>query len=136
MDLVAVMQEVSDRLDTIAGLRCFPYPPDSVHPPAAIVQLPEDYTYDVTYGRGMDRLTLPVLLVVGRSSDRASYKELAAYAAGSGAKSIKAVLDADGYTSFDLARVMTAEFDSEFIIGGNPHLAAIFTVDIAGPGSM
>lgn len=72
MDLGAVMDEIGDRLDTLDGLRVYRYPPDNVQPPAAIVTYPDTYTYDETMRRGMDRITLPVVLLVGKVSDRAS----------------------------------------------------------------
>lgn len=93
MDLADVMQEIGDRLGTIAGLRVYPFPPDTVQTPAAIVTFPDTYTYDETYGRGMDRMTLPVVLMVGKAWDRASRDALAPYLDGAGATSIKAVLE-------------------------------------------
>lgn len=134
MDLADVMQAVADRLDTITGLRVYPYPPDLVQPPAAVVTYPEEYVYDATYGRGMDRMTLPVIVMVGRVSDRASRDAIGAYANGSGASSIKAVVEAGTYTAFDTVRVTGAEFDI-VSVAGVEHLAATFTLDIAGPGS-
>lgn len=93
MNLADVMDEVAARVDTIDGLRVSAFPPDQVQPPAAVVTYPEEYLFDETYGRGMDRLTLPVIVMVGRVSDRKSRDQLAAYCDGSGARSLKAVLE-------------------------------------------
>jgi hypothetical protein len=77
VDLADVMQAVSDRLDTIAGLRCFAHPPGTVTPPAAVVSYPDKYTFDETYGRGMDRITLPVVVwSAGKVSDRSARDQL------------------------------------------------------------
>jgi hypothetical protein len=97
MNLADVMDAVGDRLDTIAGLRVFAYPPGSVTPPAAVVSYPEGIEFDATYGRGSDRMTLPVVVVVGKASDRAARDKLGAYCDGSGASSVKAVLESGEY---------------------------------------
>jgi hypothetical protein len=129
-----VMQQVSDRLDTIVGLRCFAYPPGKVVPPAAVVSYPDKYTFDETYGRGMDRLTLPVVLVVGRPVDRSTRDQIAAYCDGAGASSVKQVLESGTYTAFDAVRVAGVEFDV-VAIAAIDYLAATFDLDIAGKGS-
>jgi hypothetical protein len=134
VNLANVMQAVSDRLDTIAGLRCFGYPPGTVSPPAAIVSYPDHLTFDETYGRGMDRLTLPVVVVVGRPTDRSTRDRLTAYCDGSGTSSVKAVLESGTYTAFDVIRVTGIEFDTVSIAAVD-YLAAIFDLDIAGHGS-
>jgi hypothetical protein len=100
MILADVMDELAARIDTIVGLRVFAFPPDSVAPPAAVVTYPEDYSYDETYGRGSDRLTIPVVVMVGKLTDRSSRDNLSVYADGSGVKSIKAVIEADSEDNF------------------------------------
>jgi hypothetical protein len=135
MDVAAVMDQVAAQLDTIAGLRVFAYPPDSLTPPAAVVSYPDEGIFDESYGRGMDRLTLPVVLVIGRVSDRASRTELAAYCNGSGARSVKAVVEAGAaYTAFHSVRVISFEVEA-VTIGGADHIAATFDLDIAGSGA-
>lgn len=134
MNLNSVMDALGAQLDTIAGLRVFDYPADHVSPPAAVLGLPDDITYDETYGRGSDKITMPLLIVVGRASDRAARDTLAAYADGSGASSVKAVLEAGTYTAFHTIRVMRAEFDQVRIAGAD-YLAALFDLDILGSGT-
>ena len=142
MNLVDVMDDLAARLNTIEGLRVYAFPPDNVQPPAAVVNYPEAITYDGTFGRGMDRMTLPVMVMVGRASDRASRDQIAPYVEGSGVKSIKAVLEyepaevdpIEPYTAFDTVRVQGAEFDM-VSVGDVPFLAATFSLDIAGQGA-
>ncbi len=134
MNLAAVMQAVSDRLATISGLRCFGYPEASLSPPGAVVLYPEKLAYDEAYVRGMDRITLPVLLVVGKVSDRSARDQLAAYCNGSGAQSVKQVLETGPYSAFDVVTVVDVTFDVA-TLAGTDYLAAIFTLDIAGHGS-
>lgn len=133
MNLDTVMDAIANQLGTITGLRAHAYPPDMIEPPAAVVTWP-DITFDGTYGRGMDRLELPVVVAVGKPYDRATRALMAPYVAGSGAKSIKAVVESGTYTAFDTVRVSTATFDV-ISIGGVEFLAATFTLDIAGRGA-
>jgi len=135
MDLAEVMDEVADRLRLIDGLRVFAYPPDSLTPPAAVVSYPDRYVYDATYGRGMDRIeALPVVVVVGRPTDRTARNQLAAYVNSGGAKGIKTVIESGTYSSFDSVRVAEVAFDPASI-AGIEYMAAVFTLDIAGQGA-
>jgi hypothetical protein len=135
MDLNLVMDEIAARLDTISGLRCSGFPPPTITPPGGIVSYPDRVEYDGTYGRGIDMITdLPVIVVEGKATDRTARDRIAAYAAGSGARSVKAVLESGTYTSFDVIRVKSAEFDV-LTIAGVDYISALFRLDIAGPGS-
>lgn len=134
MKLEDVMAEVAARLDTIDGLRVSDTPVDAVNPPHAIVALPE-ITFDLTYGRGADRYRMPVVLAVGKVSDRTAARRLAAYAAGAGTKSVKAVLEDDTtpYVAFDALRVESVDFDI-IAWGAVDYLTAAFVLDIIGSG--
>jgi hypothetical protein len=136
MNLADVMDEVGDLLDQIIGLRVYRYPPDNVAVPAAVVDLPESYAYDETCGRGMDRLSLPVAVLIGKVSDRASRDAIAPYFDGSGSQSVKTVVEAGTpYDSFDTVRVTAADDPFEvWTFGGVSYLAGRFLLDIAGPG--
>lgn len=135
MNLGDVMDEVAAQLGWIPDLRVFAFPPDTIPPPAAWVAYPAAYTYDLTYGRGMDRITdLGVVVAVGKVSDRSTRDLVSAYADGAGAKSVKAVLQAGSYTAFDGLRVTEVTFDV-LTRGGTDYLGALFTLDIAGKGS-
>lgn len=133
MDLAAVMDEVGDQLDTIDALRVYRYPADNVAPPAAVVTYPDEWTYDATMRRGADTCTLPVVVLVGKVSDRASRDRIAVYVDGAGAKSLKAVIEAHSYESCDSVRVTNAEFDI-VAVAGVEYLAATFHLNIIGPG--
>jgi len=140
INLADVMDELGDRLATISGLRVHRWPPDSITPPAAIVSYPDSYEFDSTYGRGMDRVEIPVIVVVGKVSDRAARTRLSRYVAGSGPASVKYVLERAGepaqpYTAIDSLRVTRVDFDV-VTIAGTDYLAATFTVDIAAKGAV
>jgi hypothetical protein len=128
------MDEIGTQLDTITGLRVFDYPPDRIEPPAAIVDYPERIEFDTAGARGSDNMELHVLVYAGRVSDRASRDQLSDYADGSGAASIKAVIEAGTYTAFDTVRVQHVEFDYA-AIAGTTYVQAEFFLDIAGAGA-
>lgn len=135
MNLATVMDEIAARLATLPGLRVFAYPPGDVSPPAAIVSYPDRIKFDQTFGRGMDRMTgVPIVVLVGKATDRTARDRIGAYANGAGATSIRALLGAAGWVSCADVAVVECEFDVH-TIGAVDFLAAIFTCDITGKGS-
>lgn len=135
MDLAAVMDQVAARLRLIPTLksRTFAYPPDKVTPPAAIVTYPDNLDPHGTYNRGVARMTLPVVVVVGRVTVRTARNELAAYVDDSGPSSVIATLESGSYTAFDTVTVTGITFDV-VTIAGTDYIAALFALDISGPG--
>lgn len=133
MNLKDVMDQVAGSLKAIHGLRVYPYAPDKLDPPAAVVAYPEGVAFDKTYGRGMDRLKLPVIVVAGRANARAARDNLIRWCSGSGAESVKQIIEAGTYTAFHMVRVEGIEF-SAFTMAGTDYVAATFTLDIAGQG--
>lgn len=137
MILSDVMEEVAARVRTLDGLegRTFAYPPATIVGKAGIVSYPERVDYDKTYGRGMDMIVgLPVLIVVGQATDRGARDRVAQYAAGSGALSVKAAVEADPHTAFDELRVTECQFDV-VTIAAVDYISALFLMDIAGQGA-
>lgn len=138
MNLAAVMDELAVKLRAAPSLagRTFAYPPATITPPAAIVTYPIDGAFDGTYGRGVDTMTGVVVIVVGRPTDRTARDRIAQYIDGSGPESVKELLDGDedDYASCDGVRVADWETDV-YTIGGTDYLAAVFRLDIAGPGT-
>jgi hypothetical protein len=134
MNLATAMSTMATRLGTIAELNAYGYPIENVAVPAAVVGFPEDYSYDATMGRGSDRMTLPVFVLVGKVSDRASRDTLADYVNGSGSKSVKATLETGTYTAFDTLRVESVSFET-VSVAGIEYLAGIFDVMVFGDGS-
>lgn len=134
MDLFDVSTDLGAALDTIDGLRVFDYWADRITPPAAVVEWPESIAYDAAMARGADRLTLPVLVAVGKADARSAWEQLAAYAAGSGASSVKAAIERHPPISYDSARVTRVEFGVT-VVASVEYLAATFTVDLIGRGA-
>lgn len=134
MNLAGVMDDLSVALETIPGLRVFPYWADKVTPPAAIVGWPEPLTFDRTFGRGSDQVEIPVYVVVGKVDARSSRDRLAKYADGSGDHSVKTAVEEHQATAFDSARISRVEFDV-MTISAVDYLAATFYIDITGKGA-
>ena len=135
MLLSDVMDQLGTALETIDGLRVFPYTADRVTPPAAVVQWPSVIDYSATMRRGMDRMTFPVMVVVGRADARATRDSLAAYLDGSGASSVVAALESGTYTACDAVKVAGVPKGVEAVsIAGIDYLAAEFVVEITGQG--
>jgi hypothetical protein len=134
MNIAAVMDELGDALGAIDGLRVFPYSAPAISPPAAIVGWPEPITYDSTMARGMDELSLPVWVLVGKVDARTSRDALAAYLDGSGGSSVKAAIDGGTYTACDSVRVTSATVEA-ITSGGVEYLGAVLQVEITGQGA-
>lgn len=113
-NLTDVMDEIGVRLATISGLRVFDFEPKSAQPPFAFVAMPESITYDMTFDRGTDLTQFKVYVGVGDVVDRSVRDALAAYAAGAGAKSIKAAVEAS--TAYTLM-VRQADFGQVTLAG-------------------
>lgn len=133
MNIAGVMEELADQLKTIQGLRVSSHWVGSPNPPQAIVGMPRG-DFDATYGRGMDRWELPIILVLGKASERAARDAASPYVSGSGEQSFKQVLEAGSYTELDSLRVQDFEFDV-ITFGAVDYLTATFTLDIAGQGA-
>jgi hypothetical protein len=133
MDIEAVMDELAERLASIPDLRVYAWSPGTATPPAAIVGYPTEYRFDDTYQRGLDTMSVPVVVLVGRTTDRTARTALAGYVAGSGPASVKATLERTRYASASSALVTRAEFDA-YDLGGVSYLAAIFDVIMMGKG--
>lgn len=131
LDLNAVMDAIGVRLNQISGLRVYDYLAESAAPPAAIVGLPADGEYDVTKDRGCDRAVVPVTVLVGKVSDRASRDALAGYVAGTGDRSVKAAVEADGVLA-GAAKAVQVKFPAIDIVtlGTVDYLGAVFDVEV------
>ena len=136
MNLQDVNDELREALNAIPSLtgRTYPHPVDDLSPPAGIVTFPDTIEFDGGYGRGMDRITGNVLIVAANVTSALGFELIAGYTDGAGAESVKAVLEGRQYVHLDSLRVTEVELDS-LTIGSVAYIAALFTVDIVGPGS-
>jgi hypothetical protein len=139
MNINDVADEIGGKVTAAeAGLRVLPWDADSVSVPAFILALPMDYQYDLTYGRGSDEYTQPLIVLVGKSDARTARKQLGLYLNGSGAKSLKSIVDSsktNTYTSCDTVRIQRADDIGAYTVGAVTYLGATLHARITGPGS-
>jgi hypothetical protein len=134
MILEDVMDELGDCLNKVSPLRVHPYEEKKVTPPAALISLPQAISFDQTYGRGQDKVTIEVTVLVSETGGaRVTRSAIAPYADGSGTMSIKQAIEQHQYTSCDTVLVKSARFDV-VTIAGVRYLAVIFSVEITGQG--
>ena len=133
MNPTAVRQGLTTALDTITGLRCFDYVPDSLSPPAAVVE-PLEIEYGVSMtASGIDYYRGFVLVIVGRMSDRSSQDRLDAYLASSGASSVVAAIESDRTLSGSCSTCQVTEaLPRSVVVSGVEMTAYRFEVDIYG----
>lgn len=140
MNLVDVAEEIAVRLrsaPTLAG-RTYAEVQPKIVPPCAIVAYPTGGTYDRTYRRGKDSMTVPVVVAVGLPEQRGTLARLAGYINGSGPESVHVLLEGEegspsAYASCDTVSVTGWETDT-YSFAGTEYLVAVFQVDITGPG--
>lgn len=128
--LGTIMDQIGVALGAIPKLRVFDFPPNSAQPPFAFVNLPEEIDYDLTFGRGFDRMTLEVYLAVSKQVDRACRDELVAYVSGTGTKSVKLAIETAAVPIGSSVRVMSAEFATIALASG-VYAGVTFKLDVA-----
>lgn len=89
-----VLTGLKNRLATISGLRTYFYQPASVNPPIAWPVISQ-VNYHRAMGGGLVVYECVVYVVVGRYTDDRANADIDGYLAFSGAKSIRAALEAD-----------------------------------------
>lgn len=129
VNVSAVMDELATALSTIDGLRVFAYFPDRIVPPAAVVDFPE-LDYDATFGRGADRASFSVYVLVSPVDARSTRDRLLAWP-----PLVKAAIEAHSPTAYGSARVTRVSFNHSLPVAGVEYAAASFSVDVFGPGS-
>lgn len=133
IDVVAVMTELAAVAGEITEWPVFDHPPKKVaQVPALIVSYPSTLTYNAAGESGLDRMTVGLVVVVARTVDRVSHKELGQFSSGVGPGSLRVALeDKEDWTTIEGISVQGAEFDV-ITIGGTEYLAVVITADMVG----
>jgi len=135
MKLHLVMDEIGDVAAQIPGLRVYRWPDENPTPPAALVMYPEEILFDEAFQRGLDRMPNGGLrIVAGNVYARAARDLLSGYCDGDGAQSIKRVFYLHDWQSCSFVRPTSVQFEP-WMSAGVPLISALFTLDIAGPGT-
>lgn len=90
-----IMDGLATRLQTISGLRVTDYIPGQVTPPAAVIGVPGIQQYHGTMGNGVVVWSPMVTVFTSTAWDRFGQNALAEYMSPTGAKSIRAAIEAD-----------------------------------------
>ena len=134
---LTVANEIAAHIRTIPALsgRTDVGPTDQVNTPNAKIVLPELINFDQTYGRGSDRMTWPVLVLICKVDDRSLMSKVSEFCTGSGPKSIKTAIEGGtAYTSCDSVRVTSVRLDV-VTWQGIDFQGALFELDIFGSGT-
>lgn len=130
MRLTDICMELAEALSLIDGLRTYPYPPDTVNVPCAVVSYPESLDFNQTYGAmGYDMATIPIMVLVSRVGDRGASKEIEAYSSRKGERSVKEALETYTYLETDHVHVSGVSYDV-YSVNEIDYLAATFLVQV------
>ena len=91
-----ILDGLAANLSTITGLRVFETVPSSLPTgPVAVIGLPEEIEYDMTFGGGNADVYLPIRLYLPMVSEQSAQRTLHPYLAPTGAQSINAAVETD-----------------------------------------
>jgi hypothetical protein len=93
-DLAAIRAGIAANISAISDLQVSAYMLANPTPPNVQV-IPGDTDYDLAMHRGLDELTMRVVVSVGLVADIGAQKNLDEYLAGSGPRSIKQAVESD-----------------------------------------
>lgn len=127
------MDELGQALALVDGLRVAVVGEKPI-PPAAYISYPDAMNYHGTYGLGQQTMELQAVLVVGKTVDRATRKNLGAYCDGNDSGSVKTVLESFDYQTCDSVTVTGVDFDV-VRLGAIDYMAAIFAISVSGSGA-
>lgn len=136
--VTALRNAMAARLATIDGLHAYARVPKEVNVPAAVV-LPQPgaaIEFDATMGRGSDDFVFLVTVVITDVIDDLGQAQLDPYLDGSGAQSVKQVLEADnslGGTAHHVHVAGVVDY-GEITYAGRPYVGAEFLVRVTASG--
>jgi len=125
-----VMDAIEARLSTISGLRVSDVSPGQVNPPQAIIGTP-NVEYHAVHSGG-DEHDFQLYVLTSAALDRIGQRLLAEFAASSGARSIRATLEADrslGGVADDV-RVTRFRVLGRREVGLIGYFGGVFTVEV------
>jgi hypothetical protein len=124
------MDAVADRAAVIEGLRVTAFPPPKVDPPLFWLAYPDPWEFDRAYARGLERMTLMGVLVVGGLYGRQVRADVSMFVG-----DLKPALET-GEPDETISDLWVSQVEFEPVsIAGAEHLAALFTMMIVGGGS-
>ena len=131
MTIATIRGAIKDAAKGLTELRALAYAPDQIEGPQAIVEL-HGITYDFTFGRG-DTYDMKLSIYVPRSNLIGAQKRLDEFSEPSGAKSIKATLEAEAVATAagaDYIRVRSMTGPSLAQMGAAEFLMVEFELEV------
>ena len=131
--LSQIRADLATRLAAITGLTAYAQIPDMVDEPAAVVGMPEEVLYDLTFSNTFATWTIPVRLYVGRADAEAAQDLLNPYLASTGTQSIKRAVEdrTVAITSgWHVVRVAAAREFGVYRVGDVDYLGCEITVEV------
>ncbi len=134
MNVAELMIESASVMGLITGINWLSWPAKTITAPGGYASYPQRVAYDLTYGRGADRIeNLPLTMLTGNVTDRSARDLAGRWTEGSGAASLKARFEAHKWESCSEAVIKEATFDVEQIASVS-YLAVVFMIDATGKG--
>lgn len=130
--IATIRDGLKTRLATIAGLYSHDTIPDDVYPPAAIVGAPTRVAYDVAFRSPVSRLTIPIRIIAGRTTERESQDRIDGYISADGASSIRAAIDGDPTLAgaAHTTRVVEARGFGAYEVAGVQYLGVELEIEV------
>lgn len=129
--LGATMDALATAMATATGVtNAYGWPVEGIVPPCAVVGYPEPFDLSMTFGRGPDRATFPVWVVVGIQQGKTTRDAASDLIAAVG--DVKSTLEADRTLGgvIDSLRVVRVGIEAWELQGGLVHTAIRFDIDV------
>ena len=131
LNLAAIMADLATAAQTAlaTGRTAHGYPVEALQPGDAVVGYPEgEQALTATFGRGLDRVSVPVFLIAGLPQDVGTRALISSWLDDSSS----VVTAIEGYASsyWSSARVTGYSIDRFDPVGGNPMVVLKLTVDV------
>lgn len=133
MNLAETMDDLSEALATVSGLRFYAWPNFAATPPCGIVGYPDQIDYDLTFQANTghssgDHAIFKVWLVVGDQVTRTARDSISKYVSSDDAKSIKLAVESHVDFTCQVKDCKIVNVN----MGGNDYLAAEFQIEVWG----
>ncbi len=133
----AVLDEIAGKMAAIPGVVAYAWDKSKITTtPAVLVGLPDRTQYRTQYSRRGQKLTVTLIVLVGKANDRSAQNNLLPFMENSGPLSVFGAVDSEftTYTTCDDVTVVECEPDV-YINAGTHYLGAEFTIDVTATGA-
>jgi hypothetical protein len=136
-DIESILDEISGKMAALSGVVAYAWDKGNITTtPAVLVGLPDRVGYRTTYSRKGKSLAITLVVLVGKSNERAAHKNLLPFLENSGERSVFRVIDSafTTYTTCDDVTVLDGE-PGIWVSAGTQYLGAEFTINVTATGA-